>query len=54
MSDANVNVDSNDIINSLSQQIGALSRDIAVLNAVVEAQKNEILRLREAQQKNPE
>lgn len=54
MSDANVNVDSNEIINSLSQQIGALSRDIAVLNAVVEAQKKEILRLREAQQKNPE
>lgn len=54
MSDANVQVDSNEIINALSQQIGALSRDIAVLNAVVEAQKKEIARLREAQQKNPE
>lgn len=54
MSDANVNVDSNEIINAMGQQIGALSRDIAVLNAVVEAQKKEIARLREAQQKNPE
>lgn len=39
MSDINVQVDSNEIINSLSQQIAALSRDVAVLNAVVEAYK---------------
>lgn len=44
--DANVQVDSNEIINALSQQIGALSRDLAVLNIVVEAQKKEIARLR--------
>lgn len=54
MSDENVQVDSNEIINALSQQIAGFSRDVAVLNAVVEAQKKEIARLRAAQQETPE
>lgn len=46
---AEVQVDTNEIISALSQQIAGLSRDVAVLNAVVEAQKKEIARLRQVE-----
>jgi len=47
--DDNVNVDPNEIINALSQQIGGMSKELAILSTVVEAQKKEIGRLRSLQ-----
>lgn len=40
-----VNIDTNEVVTSLSNQIGALSRDIAVLNAIVKAQTDRIQEL---------
>lgn len=37
-----INVEPNKVISYLSQQVSAMSRDIAILNAMVEQQKEEI------------
>lgn len=52
--DNNVNVDTNEIIDALSRQIGGMSKELAILSTVVEAQKKEIGRLRLLQEEAPE
>jgi hypothetical protein len=46
MSDANVEIDNSEIVDALSRQIGGMSKELAILSTVVEAQKKEIGRLR--------
>jgi hypothetical protein len=49
MSDANVEIDNSEIVDALSRQIGGMSKELAILSTVVEAQKKEIGRLRSLQ-----
>ena len=50
----NVEIDNSEIIDALGRQIGGMSKELAILSTVVEAQKKEIGRLRSLQIEAPE
>ena len=45
----NIEIDNAEIVDALSRQIGGMSKELAILSTVVEAQKKEIGRLRSLQ-----